>query len=230
MNPVIEKLYTHAYAQHSSNILHRLEFDPHANFLDVGCENGSWTKILGERIGTSKMSGMETVALQAIQARNKGIKVMEAEIDRDWHFVDAQFDVVHAGFMIERVLNIDHFISEIYRVLKPGGYTLVSTENGSSWHNLLATLLGWQSFSASNLSAKTRALGNPLALHLGEGGGPSGQTRKVVFNYRGFKELFWYHGFSQIEVWGAGYYPLPAYLGRWDPRHAHLLSLKAMKR
>lgn len=52
--------------------------------------------------------------------------------------------------MIEHVSNVDLFVSEVFRVLKKGGHAVISTENGSSWHNVFAAAMGWQIFSLTN--------------------------------------------------------------------------------
>jgi hypothetical protein len=54
-------------------------------------------------------------------------------------------------------------------------------------------------------------------------------NHKFIFNYLGLKEMFEIHGFVNVEILGAGYHPLPAGLGKIDPRHAHFLALKARK-
>lgn len=125
--------------------------------------------------------------------------------------------------------SIDNFVSETFRVLKPGGYTITTTENGSSWHNILAAIMGWQTFSSSCCSIKTLGLGNPLALHRGPSNHPVSMTHKVIFNFLGFKEIYQIHGFNQLEILGSGYYPLFSALGNLDKRHAHFLALKARK-
>ena len=77
---------------------------------------------------------------------------------------DESFDVVCSNQVIEHLARTDNFVSEILRVLRPGGYAVTSTENLASWHNIAALALGWQPFSLSNVS-KVLGLGNPLAIY-----------------------------------------------------------------
>jgi hypothetical protein len=47
------------------------------------------------------------------------------------------------------------------------------------------------------------------------------------FSYLGLRELFESHGLSVRAVLGAGYFPLPAAVGRLEPRHAAFLTVVA---
>ncbi len=140
------------------------------------------------------------------------------------------FDAVVSNQVIEHVRDTDTFVSEIARVLRPGGVVVASTENLSSWHNVFATAFGWQPFSLTNVSATRAGLGNPLAVHRDEAQDlPLSWQHVRVFAYRGLVELFGNHGLAVSAVRGAGYYPLPGRLARHDARHAALLTLTARK-
>ena len=102
-------------------------------------------------------------------------------------------------------------------------------ENGSSWVNIGAAILGWQIFSLTNVSTKRLGIGNPFALHRGEPGALVSWTHKTIFNFRRLKELCGAHGFTGIRLLGAGYFPFPALVGRLDPWHAHFITVTAAK-
>jgi hypothetical protein len=89
--------------------------------------------------------------------------------------------------------------------------------------------MGWQMFSLSNLSERRLGIGNPMALHRGEGNHLKSWTHKVIFSYRGLKEFFEAHGFKNLRLLGAGYYPLPGVFAALDVRHSHFLALRAEK-
>jgi SAM-dependent methyltransferase len=144
-------------------------------------------------------------------------------------FEDASFDLVHSNQVIEHVANIDHFLAETNRVLKVGGAAVISTENGSSWHNIFAAIMGWQIFSSTNVSGLSIGVGNPLALHRGTPLDLDTWTHKTIFNYRGLIEIPGLHGLTVVQTRGAGYYPFPAQVGRLDVRHAHFIAVKALK-
>jgi SAM-dependent methyltransferase len=196
---------------------------------DLGCDDGQWTLEVGRAAGATELHGVEIVVDRAKLARGRGIHAVAADLNRWLPYRDESFDLVHSNQVIEHIADLDTFLSEIHRVLRKGGASVISTENGSSWHNIGAATLGWQIFSLTNVSAKVGGLGNPLALHRGEPGMISSWTHKTIFNYRGLLEIQQVHGLRPVKVLGAGYHPLPPQLGRFDPRHAHLLAVLAMK-
>lgn len=224
-------MYESATNTNKLNILSLLERNSKAKLLDLGCNDGKWTKDLAEVIGTSNQYGIEIVDKAIEKCRKNKVKVKKGDLNRKFPFDSSYFDVVHANQVIEHVAFIDAFIDEIYRVLKPSGYVIISTENASSWHNIFASIMGWQIFSLTNVSTVQCGIGNPFAVHREEKLNRSmfSWTHKTVFNYLGLKEIFEVHRFKNVEIKGAGYYPFPAVLGRFDVRHAHFLALKATK-
>ena len=226
---LMQRLYMNAHSHNFSNSLALLPKGANLRLLDLGCYDGEWTLKLANRMNTTNVHALEILSAPAAVARTRGITVLETDLEIVWPFPDADFDVVHASFVIEHVCRMDHFISEMFRVLKPGGRVVVTTENGSSWHNVFAAVLGWQTFSSSCCSTKVKGLGNPIALHRGQGPSEFSQTHKIIFNFRGYREIFEAHNFTNIKILGAGYYPLPTLFAKADPRHAHFLCLSAEK-
>lgn len=104
---------------------------------------------------------------------------------------------------------------------------MISTENLSAWHNLGAQALGWQPFSLTNISTEVGGLGNPAAIHRGERGEQRGHLR--VLTPRGLRELFEVHGFRVDRILGAGYFPLPGAVARFDMRHSMFQTIKATR-
>jgi ubiquinone/menaquinone biosynthesis C-methylase UbiE len=229
MKKYLGKLFDDAYRKNKENIIDSCVPNSQAKILDLGCDNGDWTIQMAQKIGSTSMFGVEIIQDRVRQARIKGIEVTEHDLNEKLPFDNDVFDVVHANQVIEHVAFVDLFMSEIHRVLKPGGYTIISTENASSWHNIGAMILGWQMFSLTNLSTVRLGVGNPMALHRGETDHLYSWTHKTIFSYRGLKEFLQIHGFRSVNLKGAGYYPLPAWVGTWDPRHAHFITAFAVK-
>lgn len=210
-------------------ILDLLEKDPEARVLDLGCDEGTWSLKLKDKISAKSIYGIEIVDERLKEAQEKGVIVKKSDLNERFPFEDNLFDVIHADQVIEHIAFLDKFIAEIYRVLKPGGYVVIGTENGSSWHNIFAAILGWQIFSLTNVSSKISGIGNPLAIQRGKKIDLDTWTHKTIFNYRGLKEFFEAYEFKNVKVTGSGYHPLPASFGKIDPRHSHYIILKGYK-
>jgi SAM-dependent methyltransferase len=208
------------------NIGHALaSTPPGGRLLDLGCDDGANTQRFASVARAAEAHGVEVVAERAALARERGVDVVEASLDDPLPYEDGSFDVVVSNQVIEHLADTDRFVSEIRRVVRPGGLAVTSTENLASWHNIGALVFGWQPFSLTNVSFARRGLGNPFAVH--RDGEPAEKTWEHlrVFAHRGLRELFEAHGFKTITVAGAGYYPFPATWGRRDPRHAAFLTV-----
>ena len=221
--------YQNADAMNRRNILELMQDRTYSTLCDLGCDDGEWTLQIARSIGARQSFGVEVEAKQARLASARGVLVAVSDLAAAFPFADESFELVHANQVIEHVVDVDHFLAETNRILRVGGTAVISTENGSSWHNIFAATMGWQIFSLTNVSGLSRSVGNPMALHSGEPVVPTSWTHKTIFNYRGLIELIRVHGLEVVEVKGAGYYPLPASVGRLDVRHSHFIAVKAVK-
>ncbi|KKP93296.1 MAG: hypothetical protein UR98_C0006G0004 [Parcubacteria group bacterium GW2011_GWA1_36_12] len=201
-----------------------------ARVLDVGCGTG---KLIIERVSAVKKPEIYAVEIDQKffkEAKNRGIKVTKANIEKGFPYKDNFFDIVSANQIIEHVVNVDFFVEEIYRVLKPKGYLIISTENLSSWHNIFALLFGWQAFS-QHISLK-KNIGNPMKLNINHKSKYYDSHIKI-FTPKGLKELFELNNFRIIKFFGAGYYPfrgnLSKVLSGLDSTHCAFIGLKAVK-
>jgi SAM-dependent methyltransferase len=216
------------YKEHILGFIDRTE-EP-IRILDCGCDDGAWTVRFLSRAPNAQLCGIEIVESQAEKARKRGIDARFGNLNERFPFGDAVFDVVHANQVIEHVTNTDNFVSEIRRVLAPGGCAIICTENLASRHNIFSLVMGWQPFSLTNVSQKKFQIGNPLAFHADEEAtNPASWQHMRVFSYGGLTDLLREWGFGVEAVRGAGYYPLPSWVSQLDPRHAAFLALKARK-
>ena len=219
-------LWESAAKSNQDNILKLLPRKPEANFLDLGCGDGTWTLKVAERIGTKNIYGIEIVDDLIMKAsREKGITVMKSDLNEVFPFADNFFEVVHANQVIEHLTNVDSFIREIYRVLKPDGHAIVSTENLSSIDNLLALFLGQQAFSQS--ISERKSVGNIFSPSYGVAIQEKHSAHKIIFTYFGLQQLLRSYNFDVEKVLTAGFY---GFLARMDPIHARLIVVKARKR
>jgi methionine biosynthesis protein MetW len=112
--------------------------------LDVGCGDGgtSGTWIARHAAGyvgvDISKSGVET-------ARARGLDAREISDATDLPFEDASFDLVTCTEVLEHLFEPQNAVSEMVRVLRPGGRILVTVPNAAHWRNRvdLAMLGRW---------------------------------------------------------------------------------------
>lgn len=225
-------LIDNSYRQNSQNIVNQLEINPKATLLDLGCDDGKWTLELAKKIQTKNIYGVEVVPERIKIAKKNGLKIFKADLNKTLPFKNSFFDVVHANQVIEHLYDTDKFVYEIYRILKPNGYVIISTENLSSWHNVFALSLGFQPFSSTNVSIKGN-IGNPLALWNNlesKNSKLKSWQHNRLFSYFALKDLFQKYNFKVEKIITSGYYPLWGRISKIDPIHGHWIAVKARKK
>jgi SAM-dependent methyltransferase len=224
-------LYDSVERENRRVILSMVEENRNARILDCGCNDGGFTKLLAEKVGTTDIHGIEFIDESAQLAEGKGIRVYRANLNDRFPLEDETFDFVHANQVIEHLYETDGFIKEIYRVLRKGGYAIISTNNLAGFYNIISLVLGKQPFPA-HISNEV-ILGNSLDPKHGVKHGSKGTVHYRVFAYAALRELLAYHGFKIETYVGVGFYPFPNRIAKFltwiDKRHAVYLTTKVRK-
>ena len=199
---------------------------PGGRMLDLGCADGVFTMRVAQAAGATEVHGVEFVDSWAAGARERGVEVLVADLGKPLPYEDASFDLIHSNQVIEHLQRTDLFLMEIRRLLKPSGRAVLSTNNLSSWHNVVSLAMGWQPFP-SHVSDYT-VVGNPVNTYEGMEQDTTGQLHLRVFTGRALAELAGYHGLVLEQDASNGYYPLGGSLARTaariDRRHTAFLA------
>jgi ubiquinone/menaquinone biosynthesis C-methylase UbiE len=199
-----------------------------AKLVDLGCGRGDFTLELAQRVRASEVAGVDFVATLVGEAQARGVDALQHDLNTPLPFEDGTFDVVHSNQVIEHVTQTDLFLKEVRRILKPGGYAIVSTNNLSSWHNILMLAFGMQPLPCH--ISDEYAAGNPFDPYR-NGERAQGASHYRVFSFRGFKELLQLHSLHVEELVTSGYYPFPPAIAdrlcRLDRVHGAFLIARA---
>lgn len=108
--------------------------------LDVGCGEGRFTSALAEAGVRAVGIDVAREPLRRAHERRPELDLCVVPAEGPWPFADASFDAVWAGETIEHVADTAGWLSEVRRVLRPGGLLLLSTPANSRLTLLRATL------------------------------------------------------------------------------------------
>lgn len=120
-----------------SNALRLVKKDKDAQILDIGSADGTFTKILINKIKPKSLVGIDVLKTSVDYAnrrfrRHKNIRFRVADA-HDLPFKDQSFTGVFCLEVLEHIFKPKKVISEIYRVLKPNGYVIVIVPNEKSY-------------------------------------------------------------------------------------------------
>jgi ubiquinone/menaquinone biosynthesis C-methylase UbiE len=96
------------------------------NHLDVGAGNGELIKLIGSQISTKSYACDYTEGLMELDGQSVDICDLN---NQKLPYDDNTFDLVTFTEVIEHIENHRFTLSEIARVLKPGGFVILSTPN-----------------------------------------------------------------------------------------------------
>jgi ubiquinone/menaquinone biosynthesis C-methylase UbiE len=176
-------------------ILELIEQYPGGNLLDIGCGDGSFTVLLGQKT-LFNLYGIDISPIAVESARTKGIKAILYNVEDGIPFENSSFDCIFCGELIEHIFDTDALLDEIYRVLKPRGIFILTTPNLASWFDRVALFCGYQPACCEV------SLNMPGTLiYNAKKDKPAGHIR--AFTLRALKELVIFHGFTVERILGS---------------------------
>jgi SAM-dependent methyltransferase len=109
--------------------------------LDLGCGDGR----LGAELATGHLiaADVSRVALQRAARRLPAARLVELEPDAPLPLADGSVDLVLCAETIEHVRDMQRLLSEVRRVLRPGGMLALTTPAHGRLTGLRIVLLGW---------------------------------------------------------------------------------------
>ncbi len=120
----------------------------HRKVLDVAAGAG----VAARRIRMMSSAGIlcNDISHSALSIlHSEGMPVISFDIDdtkANFPFADGSFDTIVSLATIEHIINLDHHLQEVYRVLEDGGYLYISSPNYASLRSLPGYLFEGRSF------------------------------------------------------------------------------------
>ena len=157
--------------KHKTSILHTIDqaawkqagLRAGMNVLDIGCGTGTVTQLLaaavypGQVLGIDNSHQMITCAWETIASANTFFEIGNAY---DLQKSENQFDMVHARFLFQHLVDPLAALQQIHRVLKPGG-TLCVVDVDDTWFTLYPEPSSFEEFRAQILSIQREKGGDP---------------------------------------------------------------------
>lgn len=196
-------------------------FNSQIKVLDIGCGAGDLADEIAKRY-ESETYGVDINETAIDKARKLGIKAVVGDLDESLPYQKSFFDVITAAEIIEHLVNPDHFLKETRRVLKGGGYLVITTPNLAAWFNRLIFLFGYQPFFLEP-STVDKTIGLKFTKHLTPHRKPVGHIR--CFTLKALEDILELHRYKIILVKGnVGYY-LPKFMKPLDTFFSFLPTL-----
>lgn len=120
--------HTKKVADHACQLLNHIEYQNGGHYLDVGCGVGTAAR---------KVAATSSLCVTGIDVDPKQIEAAKSEVARPnlqykvmdatkLEFADAAFDVVASRMATHHIPDWERALSEMIRVLRPGGYLIYS--------------------------------------------------------------------------------------------------------
>lgn len=122
-----------------------LHWVPNGKVLDFGCGNG-WILDNLRSVGWD-CYGLDFDEKAVSHCQSKGLNVQKGDI-ASLKCEDNYFDAIIVNHVIEHIYDIDDFLKDCYKKLKPGGKLVIATPNSNSWQHRYLYKKNWMQLDA----------------------------------------------------------------------------------
>jgi SAM-dependent methyltransferase len=199
-------------------------------FCEIGPGPTNVLLQIADRFRPSGLYGLEYPGYETAAA-DAGLTMLTCDLQTDrWPCDDAMFDLVVSNQVLEHMADTDHFFEELGRIVKPGGYAVVSTPNLSSWISILLLLATIQP-PICYVSDRWVGLGNPLSSMRRAKREFATHAHLRLFTIRALREMAEVYGFQTVKISGDTFgLPLIGRLLAWiDPWHGLFATVALRK-
>jgi len=155
--------------------------------LEIGCGDGYSLELFKKEYNECNYKGVDISEKALAICKDKGFDVKLGDIEKEIPYEDNSFDFIIAGEVIEHIHEVDKFVSEISRILKPNGILVITTPNLTCWYNRIFMFLGFYPLGIE-LSYKNKTYGRKLIYKIFNLGNRI-VGHKTLFNYSSLKDI-----------------------------------------
>lgn len=173
-----------------------------SRFLDAGCGNGRFMGFVFSKFRelSIKVKGIDYSKSEVAQARKSGLDASQGNLEEGIKEKNESFDVVYAGEVIEHLYNPDKFLEEARRIVRKGGFLLLTTPNLCAWFNRILMPIGIQPLFLEP-STKSKMVGAGFLKKFKQDENPVGHLR--IFTFAALKDMLEMNGFKIAKVKGS---------------------------
>ncbi|ALC24670.1 class I SAM-dependent methyltransferase [Streptomyces pristinaespiralis] len=166
--------------------------------VDVGCGDGSAARAAAPFLRGHRLVGVDWSHDALRRARPHLGNVVRGELDCGLPLADGCADAVLFSEVIEHLVDPDHALDELRRILRPGGHLMLSTPNLAAWYNRALLLAGVQPvFSEVSLRGIHGRPGSQVVGHL------------RLYTARALRSYLTAAGFHDVRITGAPFHGVP---------------------